>query len=403
MKRILFITDNYFPENCAPALRIKANAEYLAQEKYIVTVITTCPNFPSGIPISPFKNKIFSTQKMNDVKIVRVWSYMAKNEGILLRSIDFFSFFITSFLASLFIKFDLVYTTSPQFFTNLSGLCIKYLRKNKIWIAEIRDMWPDSIKVVMGITSESWIIKTLSKLEKKTYLNANFVIPVSKNFIMNIKEKEPKTLFGPVIYNGFDENIFTNKVEKKKISSHEVVKLVYIGNFGSAQDLQTVIEGVCLANKNLGIKIFLDLYGQGIMLDNIREYLKKNKITFIKIFSSINHISVCETYHKYDAAIVPLDKDSLYDDVIPSKIFEIIGSNLWTISSVRGEALSILRDYGRFISYRPNDKFSFEEAIKVFQLSNNRNFSDTKKNKQMRIKYSRKFQAKKLKLFLDHI
>ena len=188
MKRILFITDNYFPENCAPALRIKANAEYLAQEKYIVTVITTCPNFPSGIPISPFKNKIFSTQKMNDVKIVRVWSYMAKNEGILLRSIDFFSFFITSFLASLFIKFDLVYTTSPQFFTNLSGLCIKYLRKNKIWIAEIRDMWPDSIKVVMGITSESWIIKTLSKLEKKTYLNANFVIPVSKNFIMNKKK-----------------------------------------------------------------------------------------------------------------------------------------------------------------------------------------------------------------------
>ena len=42
---------------------------------------------------------------------------------------------------------DIIVATSPQFFTAVSGYLISKA-KNKPWIFELRDIWPESIKAV---------------------------------------------------------------------------------------------------------------------------------------------------------------------------------------------------------------------------------------------------------------
>ena len=133
--KLLFITDNFPPESNAPAIRTYEHCKRWVQYGVDITVITCFPNFPNGIIFDGFKNKISERSEVNKIKLIRVWSYITKNEGFLRRILDYLSFSFTSFFAGLFKDFDIVISTSPQFFTCFSGFLLKLIRRKK-WVFE---------------------------------------------------------------------------------------------------------------------------------------------------------------------------------------------------------------------------------------------------------------------------
>ena len=118
--KILFLTDNFPPEVNAPASRTYDHVREWHKAGHEVTVITCAPNFPKGRVYEGYKNKLYQTEWMEGIKVVRVWSYIAANKGFLKRTLDYISYSVTSFLAGLFQKTDIIIATSPQFFTALS-------------------------------------------------------------------------------------------------------------------------------------------------------------------------------------------------------------------------------------------------------------------------------------------
>ena len=137
---ILFITDNFPPEVNAPATRTYEHCMEWIKAGHQVTVITCAPNFPRGKVFDGYKNKIYQTAQFDGVKVIRVWSYIAANQGFIKRIIDFVSFAITSFFAGLFVrKVDVIIGTSPQFFTTVSAYGLSIF-KRKPWVFELRDL-----------------------------------------------------------------------------------------------------------------------------------------------------------------------------------------------------------------------------------------------------------------------
>ena len=119
---ILFLSDNFFPEVNAPASRTHEHAKEWIKAGHKVTVVTCVPNFPKGQVFDGYKNKVWQEEIIDGIRVVRVWSYIAANEGFTKRILDYLSYMITSFLASFFIrKVDIVVGTSPQFFTAVSA------------------------------------------------------------------------------------------------------------------------------------------------------------------------------------------------------------------------------------------------------------------------------------------
>ena len=145
---ILFLTDNFIPEVNAPAIRTYEHAKVWIEQGYKVTVITCFPNYPEGKIYDGYKNKLYKYENYEGIKVLRVWTYMSRNSGIFLRSLDQLSFMISSFIASFFIKsFDIIISTSPQFFTTISGYFVGLIRR-KPWVFELRDIWSDSLSAV---------------------------------------------------------------------------------------------------------------------------------------------------------------------------------------------------------------------------------------------------------------
>ena len=131
--RILFLTDNFPPEVNAPASRTFEHCREWVKMGADVTVVTCFPNFPQGKVYPGYKNKLYQKEMMDGIKVIRVWSYIVPNVGVLKRTLDFISYSVSSFIAGLFIKTDIIIATSPQFFTALSGRTLAFW-KRKPWI-----------------------------------------------------------------------------------------------------------------------------------------------------------------------------------------------------------------------------------------------------------------------------
>ena len=98
---ILFLTDNFPPEVNAPASRTFEHAKHWVTLGHKVTVITCAPNFPDGKVFLGYKNRIWQSESIEGIRVIRVWTYMTSNDGLFKRVLDFLSFMFSSFIASL--------------------------------------------------------------------------------------------------------------------------------------------------------------------------------------------------------------------------------------------------------------------------------------------------------------
>ena len=51
------------------------------------------PNFPSGVLFEGYQNALWQSEMIDGIKVVRVWTFMVPNRGVLLRLLDFLEFY----------------------------------------------------------------------------------------------------------------------------------------------------------------------------------------------------------------------------------------------------------------------------------------------------------------------
>src|SRR5687767_5444193 len=128
--KILFITDNFYPERNAAASRVYERACFWVKWGHEVTVVTGVPNFPEGKVFSGYKNKWFQREEIEGIKVIRVKTFIAEYKGFLLRILDLFSFLLPAFFGSLFVaKPDVVVATSPSLFAALAAVLVSKVKR----------------------------------------------------------------------------------------------------------------------------------------------------------------------------------------------------------------------------------------------------------------------------------
>ncbi len=377
--KILFITDNFPPEVNAPATRGYDHAVEWIKMGYQITVITCHPNFPKGQIFDGYKNSLFSVQRENGIRIIRVWSFISANEGFLFRSLDYFSFAVSSFIAGLFIKTDIILATSPQFFTAFSGKSLSFF-KRKPWVLEIRDLWPDSIVAVDSLSSNSIIYKILKTCESYFYRTANRVVVVTESFKRYLVEKHNinenkigvfKNGIVPIAFDKYVDNDINAFKEALGIDSERKI-ISYIGTHGLAHGLDFILY----CAKKIEDKPFHFLFiGDGAKkreLLTLRDTLELSNITFV---NTIPKKEVRKYIHLSDYALVNLKKSDEFKNVIPSKIFENVAARKPILLGVEGESKLMIESYGVGLSFEPENGLQFIETLeRIGNLPNSEDF-----------------------------
>lgn len=360
--KILFLTDNFPPEVNAPASRTYDHVCEWRKAGHEITVITCAPNFPKGKVYDGYKNKWYQTETMDGIKIIRVWSYIAANKGFLKRTLDFISFSVTSFLAGLFQKADIIIATSPQFFTALSGRTLSFFKRTP-WIMEVRDLWPESIKTV-GAMKDNAFIRYFEWEEKCCYKSAKKIVVVTDSFkrtLINRGIAEEKI---EIVKNGANRELFKplpkDEALVKELGLEGKKVIGYIGTHGMAHKLDFILQ----CAKNLQDRNYHFLFiGSGAEKDNLLNLKEELQLNNVTMLDSVPKTEVSRYISILDLSLINLRKSDLFKTVIPSKIFENAGMEIPIIMGVQGEAQEIIEHYGAGLCFEPENEADFNAKL----------------------------------------
>lgn len=363
---ILFFTDNFPPESNAPANRTYEHALEWINKGANVTVITCVPNFPKGIVYKGYKNKLYQKENMDGITVIRVWSYMSMNKGVLLRTLDYISYGLMAFFVSLFIKTDIIIATTPQFFTAFFGYFASFF-KRKPWIIEVRDLWPESIKAVDAIKHEK-VINFLEKIELFLYRKANRIIVVTDAFKDNISQRGISRAKIDVIKNGVVLHQYPVKPKStvllQKLGLEQKFIVGYLGTHGMAHKLSFILD---CAKEVIDPNIHFIFVGNGAMKEKLLLQKEALQLTNVSMLDSVPKAAVKEYISIFDVALVPLRKNETFKTVIPSKIFENAAMGKPILLGLEGECKQIIQEHEAGLCFEPENKTDFLRQLYDFK------------------------------------
>lgn len=370
--KILFLTDNFFPEVNAPANRTYEHCIEWVRQGVDVTVVTTAPNFPNGKVFKNYSNKLLFRENIEGIKVVRVWSYVSANEGTMKRILDYVSFAHSAFWASLFIKTDVIIATSPQFFTAIAGRMIS-LFKRKPWIMEVRDIWPESIVAVGAITNK-YIIQFLEWLELGLYRSAKKIIVVTDSFKDIISHKGINSNKIEIVKNGVNLQLFEsgkkNSSIEEKLGLEGKCVIAYIGTHGMAHNLDFILQSI----PKISIpNVHFLFIGDGAEKSKLIELKNKLELRNITMLDTVPKHEIVNYLSVVDISLVCLKKSDTFKSVIPSKIFENAAMSKAILLGVEGESAEIINSYRAGICFEPENETSFIEALNEIIFLNEKN------------------------------
>jgi glycosyltransferase involved in cell wall biosynthesis len=366
---ILFLTDNFPPETNAPASRTFEHAREWVKAGHRVTIVTCAPNFPTGKVFDDYRNKLWQSEDMSGIHVIRVWSYMTSNEGFALRILDFMSFMLSGFLAALFVrKPDVIVGTSPQFFTVVAAWAAAAIRR-KPFVFELRDIWPESIRAV-GAMQNSPALNILERLEMFLYRRAAAVVSVTHSFKRNLIRRG---IDGDKIYvvtNGVDARRFhpmeKNAALQAELGIEGCFVAGYIGTHGMAHALDTLLDAAALLQVNPQAQDIRILFlGDGAARERLLIRAKEMGLKNVIFLTSVPRDVVPRYWSVLDVALIHLRRTELFTTVIPSKIFECMGMGIPIILGVEGESSEIIRQSGAGIAIEPENSRQLAEQINI--------------------------------------
>lgn len=362
--KILFLTDNFPPEVNAPANRTHEHCKEWVEKGVEVTVITCAPNFPKGKVYDGYKNKLYQTEMIDGIKVIRVWSYIAANEGFVKRILDYISYAVMAFFAGLFKKTDLIVATSPQFFTAVSGRWLAFFKRKK-WVMEVRDLWPESI-IAVGAMKRNRAIRYFEWIEKRLYKSANHIVVVTDTFKKKIIERGISEDKISVFKNGANLELFIpkrrNEFLEQKLNLKNKFVFAYIGTHGMAHGLSFILNSIKNIEKTIPEIRFLFI-GDGAEKKNLVQQSKDLKLTNTIFIDSVTKKEVVEYLSLMDVALVNLKKSDTFKTVIPSKIFEAAAMEKPILLGLEGETQGIIEKYNAGICYEPENSKDLNKAI----------------------------------------
>lgn len=364
--RILYVSQYFPPEAGAPSARVHELARAWVAAGHDVTVLTAFPHHPTGIKKKEDRRVLTRRETVDGIDVIRSYVYAAPNQGTGKRMLSYASFMASAaVICPLRAKRpDVVIATSPQLLCGAAGWAVARILRAP-FVFEVRDLWPESILAVDALP-DSFVVRRLRGLSRFLYRHNEQLVAVGEGYKRKIVE-----LYGidasriEVVTNGIDTSTFIpgirdNEVRRAYGWGDRFVAL-YLGTHGMAHALDKVLESAAALRSRPDI-LFV-LVGEGAEKANLKAQAQRLALPNVQFIDQQPKARVPLFYAACDLGLVTLRNTPLFQEVLPSKIFEYLGMERPILISVDGEARRLVEASGggRFVP--PENVPAMTEAI----------------------------------------
>lgn len=343
MANLLFITPYYTPEKGAAAVRIGETATRLVQRGHTVTVLTTVPNYPTGIVPPEYRGRFLQEEMLDGVKVIRVWSYITPNKGFLYRILAQLSFgCLSPLLAGKRIgRPDILIVESHPLFNAIAGRFIAW-RKHCPFIFTVSDLWPESA-VQLGVLRNRVLIKLAEWLEWSTYERASLIWALSKGIREQIVERGIPAERVLLLTNGADLSLFYPRSQSEArtlLGWDNRFTILYAGTYGLSHGLTTILAAAELLRDRTALHFIF--VGDGSEKAALVARAQKRELTNVTFIDAQPHERMPLVLAAADICLVPMRKLPLFEGRLPLKMFEIMACARPFLLGVEGEARELV-------------------------------------------------------------
>lgn len=399
--RVLIVCQYFWPET----FRINDLAVKLVARGHDVSVLTGLPNYPIGRFYSGYSYFGPYLDSKDGVKIHRVPLFpRLKGKGWQL-VLNYLSFMFTASLWGVLNrkKYDavLIYQLSPVF-QAVPGILISKLKRLPV-LFYVQDLWPDSLEAT-GAVKNATILRLIEKFVLRLYRESALILTQSRAFIERISHQGIPSNRIEYLPNAAED--FYRPVDPSSVSDpFEGVPLgfrvLFAGNLGKAQSLETIIETAKILSDHIDIQfVFLGDGREREFLES--EILRLNLSKTVRYLGARPASQMPVFFAHSDVLLVTLRDEKPFSMTVPSKVQSYLACGRPIISNVRGETALVIQESGAGISCEPESPEKLADTVfKMYRLKRQEREEMGKRGREYFIKnFSSETAVSKLEDFL---
>lgn len=369
MAHILFLSPYYLPEKAAAAVCISETARGLVKRGHRVTILTTVPSYPDGIVPPVYRGRLLQEELLDDVRVIRVWSFVGPNTSFARRIIAQLSFaLLAPLLGGKAVGHpDVIIVQSPPLLDAIAGRMLAFWKRCP-FIFMVSDLWPE-VAIQLGVLRNRVIIKLARWLEWSTYRRAGLVW---------VQSEPLRDLF---IRSGLPaDQVFclTNGVNIRKFypQSQEQARaelgwdgrftLLHAGNHGLLYSLETVLKAAEKMRDDPDVHFVF--VGNGVTKGQLVERVRRSGLENVSFLDAVPHEGVPRLLAATDCCLVSLRKLPMSAMAMPVKMLEALACARPILLGVDGEARRLVVGAGAALYVEPENEEALVSAIRYLRV-----------------------------------
>jgi colanic acid biosynthesis glycosyl transferase WcaI len=365
MANILFISPYYPPESGAAPACVGETATRLVKQGNQVTVLTTFPNYPTGIFPLQYRGRLFQQEMRDGVRVVRVWSWVSPNKSFLHRIKWYLSFaFLAPLIGGKAVGHpDMIIVQSPPLFDAIAVRLLAWW-KHCPFIFMVSDLWPEQA-IQLGVLRNRLLIRLSEWLEWSTYRRAALVWVVTEWIRDQLIQRglDPERIL--LLTNGVDTTKFhplPQAQARTELGWDDRFTVLYVGTHGVTHGLMTIIDAAeQLRDRD---DIHFVLVGEGSDKEDMIAQADKRGLTNITFMDVVPHSLVPSLLAAGDVCLALVRKALVTEGILPIKMFEGMACARPIVLAVDGEARRMAeQEAGAVLYVEPGNATELASAI----------------------------------------
>lgn len=242
--------------------------------------------------------------------------------------------------------------TMPSMF--LSFLAPIYLKKENVFL-DVRDLtWEylsnkNFIQILSKKIFSFWFKNSVSFFKSISVTNES-----EFEYIKKIYKKE---IF--LVTNGIGKTQYEKLIKVKQSLNKDFSTILYIGNVGLAQNLETLIYVAKQLPKNKFI-----IVGTGIDFERIKKLVNELNLKNVTLTGRVDWEDVYNYYNEADILYAQLTPE--YSIAMPSKLYEYLSTGKYIIYGGEKQAVEKLSEFSNYKNISSNNEEELQNAILEF-------------------------------------
>lgn len=334
MEKSITVLSYYSPEELTGIGKYNGELiNWLSNRGYKVISLSNAPFYPHWKIYNGYSNSFYSNTSGNLIDDVRSWVYVPESPGALKKILSELSFFFSSTVAFFLNwrkirKSSLIIVVNPPFFLGTLPVFFPFLKAKVLF--HIQDLQVDAARELKLLPR--FACSLLEMYEKLLLRKADYISTISQGMIRKIEKKNVSSNIlllpnwanlesvRPIPETKWLHNFLGIHFSKKLI--------VYSGNIGEKQGLDTVVEAASLLRNRSDIQFVI--LGEGLYKNTLYKRISEAGLDNTSLGSLVPKDNINDMLNSSFIQLV-IQKSEGADSFLPSKLTNILAAGCASI------------------------------------------------------------------------